>query len=141
MSKPNKDDLALLQARHLYNDAEIEKVIDGHGFTIGKDTLVIKVNRLCWGYFEQSILNALKDKKEARDWSPELFADDKECPECKGVGKFPYVGKEYDDALKEHNDGLEETDYFYCKPGSEIARFCSPCQGTGIVLKTQPQKE
>ncbi len=38
MERPNKDDLALLQARHLYNDAKIEKVIDGGGFSSGRSS-------------------------------------------------------------------------------------------------------
>lgn len=140
MNKPDKVGSALLQARHLYNDAQIEKVIDGGGFTIGKDTLVIRVNRLAWGYFEQAILNAMKERQDLRDWSPELFSEDKQCVECKGAGKFPYTphtpqyDQAYDDFFK-FDGKLEEDAPAY---GVEISKFCSPCQGTGITLKPQP---
>lgn len=134
--KPNRSDAALQQAYGLYEDVKIKEVIHGGGYTIGKDTLVIEVNRLAWGYFEQAILNAMKERQDLVYNGP-FPAPDKVCEHCLGVGKFPLVGQEYEDTLKEHNDGLEESDMFYCKPGSEIARFCSPCQGTGIKLKEQ----
>lgn len=137
MSKLNKTDSAILQARHFYNDAKITKVINGGGFTVGSDTLIIEVNRMAWGLFEATILKAMKERQDLRERNPDLVEDDVECPECKGVGKFPYVGEEYDKALADWNEGKEPTDQFYCKPGSEIAKFCSPCQGSGIVLKEQ----
>jgi hypothetical protein len=39
------------------------------------------------------------------------------------------------------NGDMKEDDYFYCQPGTKFTNFCSPCQGTGIVLKPQPPKE
>lgn len=137
MNKPDRTGQAILSARHFYNDAKVMKIIDGGGFTMGSDTLVIEVNRLAWGYFEQAILRVMKERQDLRDWSPELVIEDKECAECKGVGKFPLLGEEYDKALLEWNEGKTPDDDFYCKPGSELAKFCSPCQGTGITLKKQ----
>lgn len=135
--KLSNEDKALLQARHLYNEMHIEEVTHGGGFTIGKDTLTIKVNRLAWGYFEQSILRAFKNREDLQQRNQHLFYDDVECAECKGVGKFPFVGEEYDKALKEWNEDMKEGDYFYCKPGTPLGRPCSPCQSTGIQLKKQ----
>lgn len=143
LRRPNKDEAALLQARHLYNDAKIEKVIDGGGFTIGKDDVVIKVNRMAWGLFEATILKAFKQNEYLRQWSPDLVSEDKPCEKCNGVGGFPLTPgtKEYDDAYNDFYmfDGkLEEG--APPKEGWECSIFCSPCQGTGFVLKSQPPK-
>jgi hypothetical protein len=144
MQRPNKSDTALMQALHAYNDAKIVKVIDGGGFTVGKDTVVIEMNRMAFGLFEQSILNAFKERQDLRDRNPEWVADQKECPECKGVGGFPYI-----EGTPEFNQAYDD---FYLwegkieegappKEGWKCSKFCSPCQGTGIVLKPQPPRE
>lgn len=137
MKKPDNTEIALLQARHLYNDTKIIKVVRGGGFTVGKDTLIIEVNRMAWGLFEQSVLRAMKERNDLRTWSPELVKDDQECAECKGVGKFPYSGEEREKAVANWNNGLDPNDSMYIKSDEEISKFCSPCQGTGLVLKVQ----
>lgn len=140
MGKPNKEGLALLQAKHFYDEIEISDVEDGGGFTVGKDTITIKVNRLAWGYFEQTLLKALKDREDLREWSPNLF-NMKKHEACNGLGKFPYATgtKEYDDIYYEHAEMDKEFGDPVPPYGVEIAKFCSECQGTGYELKTQPE--
>lgn len=135
MRIPNKDETALIQARHMYNEAVVEKIIDGGGYTQGSDDLIIRVNRMSWGLFESTILKAYKENQYLRDHNPELVENDEKCVECKGVGGFPYSGEENEKQIAEWNDGMDENDNFYVKAGSVISKFCSPCQGTGIVLK------
>lgn len=137
MKKINRTDAAILQAKHFYDNAKITKVISGGGWTVGSDTLVIEANRMAWGLFESTILKAMRDREDLRERNPELVINEKICAECYGQGKFPYVGEAYDKALADWNEGKDPTDQFYCQPGEEIAKFCSPCQGTGLVLKEQ----
>ncbi len=143
MSKLNDSDVALLQARHAYNDAKVVKVVDGGGFTVGKDTVTIEMNRMAFGLFEQSILNAFTDRPDLRERNPELVAAEKPCEACKGVGNFPITDPEklkenYDDFYMWEDKLDEDAPPF---EGWSCATFCSPCQGTGIVLKSQKVKE
>jgi len=144
MSNISKSDSALLQARHALNDCKIVKVIDGHGYMMDKDTVVIEMNRMAFGLFEQCLLNAFKERQDLRDSNPELVSGEVQCAECKGVGGFPYLPgtKEFDEAYD--NFYLWEGKYEEDAPpkeGWKCSKYCSPCQGTGIVLKPQPQKE
>jgi hypothetical protein len=139
--RPDKVGICLLQTKHMYDESKIVKVIYGGGFTVGKDTLVIEVNRMAWGMFEQQLLKVLKNRQDLRDWAPKWFGDEKPCEKCKGVGGFPYTPgtEEYDEAYDDFykfNGKLEENAPAY---GVGISRFCSPCQGTGLVLKSQPE--
>lgn len=139
MKRINETDIAILQAKHLYDDAKILAVVRGGGVTIGKDTLTIQVNRMAWGLFEQSILRAMKDRQDLRDRNPELVINEKQCELCAGNGRFDLVPgtKEYDEAYDifyKYDGQLEDGAAAY---GSHLHRFCSPCQGTGLVLKAQ----
>src|SRR5689334_8820638 len=87
----SKNDSCLVQAKHFYNEVLIEEIIDGGGFTIGKDTLTLKVNRFAWGYFETTLLKALKDRPDLRKRNPDLFKDEVVCDLCEGAGGFPYI--------------------------------------------------
>lgn len=132
MQKPDKVGIALLQALHMYNDMEITKVEHGGGFTIGKDTLTIRVNRMAFGLFEQSLLNIVKNREDLKEWSPELFGH-RRCQECEGRGRFPLKPNtpEYDDAFADFNDAGD------LQYGVDISVMHRECQGTGIVLKKQ----
>lgn len=142
--RPDQSGIALLQARHLYNDARIVAVEHGGGYTIGKDTLTIKVNRLAWGYFEQSILNVLKERQDLRDWAPELVQGDQPCPSgCGGKGYREVLPgtEEHETLYKFFYQRVEGTEYEEDAPPKDkpINLFCKNCQGTGLVLKPQPE--
>jgi hypothetical protein len=138
--RPNRTDAAILQARHAYNDATILKVIDGGGYTVGSDDIVIKMNRYAWGLFETTILKAMKERQDLRERNPELVSMDKPCPSCGGEG------------CHTHFEGSQKHEELYrlfyvtggkvdddAPPKSEpILQHCTPCQGTGSVLKKQP---
>lgn len=135
-----KEEKLLLQARHLLNEITVEKVIDGGGFTTGSDDLILKVNRMAFGLFEATLLKAMKDNDFLRNRNPDLFVNEVTCPLCSGKGKFPYAPgtPEYEKVYQDFYcdlDGKQEADA--PDRGTPIAKFCSPCQGTGIVLKKQ----
>jgi len=143
--KQNKltvEEKALLQARHLYNLIKVEHIKCGHGFTIGKNILTLKVNHMAWGYFEQTILDAFKKNKKLRKRNPDLFVSEKVCKKCRGAGEL-FCKKDspkYKKAYKEYKDSLFEDE----KPkrfGITLRMFCSKCQGTGIVLKKLPKTD
>jgi len=143
--KINKSDLALLQTRHFYNKAKIVKNSYGGGFTAGSNTLTIEVNSNAWGVFEQSILKAFKERQDLIDFYPDLVEKDKDCPKCNGVGGFPVpqgtveFDKMYQSFYEDCDGKLEED--APPKNECEFIKFCSPCQGTGIVLKNKPAYE
>lgn len=134
--KLSPSDIALLQARHAYNDAKIVAMSDPTGYTKGSQDITVKMNRMAWGLFEQSILNALKEREDLRLRNPDLVQHETTCVDCQGVGNFPCIGEEYDKQIADWNEGLDPSDEYYVKPGSPLSRFCSPCQGTGLTLKS-----
>lgn len=137
LEQPNKEQTVLLQAMILYNDAKITDVIDGGGYTQGSDDVIIKVNRMAWGLFESTLLKAYKSSELLKSYFPEHQTNFKECSKCNGVGQIPFNEEEREKWRSDWNMGLEEDDEMYVKAGELLAKFCSPCQGTGTVLKPQ----
>lgn len=138
--KLSESDAALLQARHAYNDAKIIEITEPTGFTMGSQDVIIKMNRMAFGLFEQTILKAFKERQDLRDRNPDLVEMDKECEACKGAGKFPFEGEELKKQIADWNEGMDPSDYFYLQPDAQIATPCRPCQNTGIVLKEPEPK-
>lgn len=141
MGQLSKEDVLHLQARSMYNNAVIKEVIDGGGYTTGKDNLVIEVNRMSWGLFEQSVLNAGRVRPDLRKRNPELYQGERDCENCQGAGKHLYE--------RGHPEHSRLYDIFYRDVHGEleadappidypITKFCSPCQGTGLKLKGKP---
>lgn len=150
MSKLNNTDYALLQTVGFYNHCTVKHVECGHGFTIGKNTITIEVNQLAWGYFEQALLKAIKERTDLKERNPELVRNMQQCPKCGGGGYFPIeVGSpEYEEWFKSEKESYdlhkengtlwehEEAPVY----GTKVSRPCSAggCQTTGIILKPQP---
>lgn len=129
-------DKAMLQARHVYNDAKIVKYTEPTGFTVGSQDVTITMNAMAWGIFESTLLKAFKDREDLRTRNPELVAEEKTCAHCNGAGDFPYSQEENAKMIAENNKGLDIDDPFYCSPDGKWSKHCSPCQGTGITLKS-----
>lgn len=149
--RPDETGSALLQARHLYNHledvtAEVTKLGMDGGVSYLQDTKYrfLKVHYYAWGLFWSSLLKAMKNRDDLKTWSPSMFAHDVECAKCKGLGKIPYVvgSPVYEEAYKDSKEHAERFGDPVLTYGTEIAAFCSPCQGVGFIFDRENyQKE
>lgn len=142
-NRPDATGIALLQARHMFN--EMEDVTD-EVVKLGMDGGVshvqnhkyrfLKVHYYSFGLFWMTLFRTLKNRQDLKKWSPELFALDEKCLDCDGLGKLPIKPgtPEYDKSFEDFKEPLYEFDE-PMKYGAEISNVCSPCQGIGLIYK------
>lgn len=132
-TKPDDTGAALLQAKHLLNEAQnITKEAIEHGYApgishlVGNKYLLIKIHYYAWGLFKNSILKATKDREDLKAWSPRTFAHDQVCEACSGKGKleYPIDGPEYKEVFEDFGD---------ITWGTPIWKVCQTCNGVGIL--------
>lgn len=133
--KLGEGEVALLQARHVLNEAEQNLKSPGNQEVDELGNIVIRVHPYAWGLFKTTILKALRGREDLRRRNPHLFVDDTPCPYCDGSGYHPIpVGSA---RYLDHFDGNDKADDW----GKDLWSFCSPCQGSGIFTKLNREWE
>jgi len=143
--KPDKTGIALLQARHVLNEMENMQI---RAMEMDKDSWknVNPVEGYPWGLFKTTLLKAMKDREDLKEWSPHVFHGDKVCHHCEGRGMNPiphdhpqYLERVDESAKTEEAiaKGEQERGYFDnpFKMGDPLFWHCSPCQGSGVLTK------
>lgn len=142
-TKPDKQGSALLQARHVVNEAQdITDEIKKLGYDTGKSYIqdsehrIIKIHYYAWGLFQAVLNRALKDRKDLREWSPETFDNEIICADCNGNGEtyLDVSDPTYEKVFEEY--ARDAKDWGDPEPvhGMRFTRYCSPCQGCGYLL-------
>lgn len=134
--RPDKTGIALLQALHILREIENHQVLAIGGGASNQEALNMNPHHpYAWGLFKKTLLEATKDRKDLKKWSPELFRGDMECPHCKGEGKneIPHDHPTY----KEHLlDTLADPEWYGTfNDGDPLWWHCTPCQGSGILTE------
>lgn len=121
--KIGRGESALLQARHVLNEAE-RNAASNRLETDESGNVIARIHPYAWGLFKSTILTALKGREDLRSRNPELFSEDTPCPYCEGSGYYPIP-----EESPQYKDALEMG---HVSAGQPIWECCSPCQSTGV---------
>lgn len=132
MNRPDKLGVVLMQARHVLNEMENVMLNEANG------DYVNPVHPYAWGLFKTTLLKYMKNLQDLKDWSPDLFKNDKVCHHCNGEGRNPVPHDHVTYKIAVEEGFLDPGDF---KHGDPLWWHCSPCQGSGVLTILDQKRE